>query len=101
MLDVNENGRVSGFREKPVIPLSISLGAYAMSRALLGDCPLDFDPDRSFHRQTTSAASGRPARSRDICITLPSSARKDILTLSRRLDQLFARTSATGMRKSG
>lgn len=41
VLDIDEHGLVSGFREKPVIPLSISLGAYAMSRDLLDHIPTD------------------------------------------------------------
>ncbi len=41
VLDINESGLVTGFREKPVIPLPISLGAYAMSRDVLNHIPTD------------------------------------------------------------
>lgn len=39
VLDVDASGQVSGFREKPTIPLTISLGAYAMDRAVLDLIP--------------------------------------------------------------
>lgn len=39
VLDVDAAGRVSAFTEKPTIPLTISLGAYAMDRAVLDLIP--------------------------------------------------------------
>ncbi len=41
VLDLDDAGRVAAFREKPTLPLTISLGAYAMDRGILDLIPPD------------------------------------------------------------